>query len=311
MDPELYAVFRYYLNEREAIRLRRESGMLGPWTKDPIFLKFKFTNVMRSNDWTTRWAVKNWYGPNRHQPLEVQALNCAIFRYFGSAEFAEAVGYQTEWNPSHLIQTARHRLAKREKVFTGAYIVTNGGRTDPKQEVVVNHYLAPFRQNVDKIVRVAERDSWQQVAQFLQTLPGIGPFMSKEIALDMLLTPLLENATDKLTWSPVGPGAIRGLNRLNRRPLEKPATQAAALEEMKDLMAMVAAEPIINAPTLPVDVRDPSIPGMIPEFPRVGVEFGVTDVQFSLCEVDKYLRVRNGEGKPRSGYDFKKARLAP
>ncbi len=311
MNPELYATFRYYLNEREAIRLRRAAGLPGPWTRDPIFLKYKFTNVMRSEDWTTRWVVKNWYEPNRHQPLEIQALNCAIFRYFGSAEFAEAVGYQTTWNPSHLIQTARVRLARGQKVFTGAYIITNGGRTDPKQEVVVNHYLTPYRNNLERIVEVAQRGSWQTVAQMLQTLPGIGAFMSKEIALDLLLTPVLEHAEDKLLWTPAGPGAIRGLNRLHGRPLEQAMPQHVAVAEMQELLAMVAAEPIVNAPTLDLEVRDPAAPGLIPEFPRPGVVFGLTDVQFSLCEVDKYLRVRNGEGRPRSGYDYKKARVLP
>ena len=31
-------------------------------------------------------------------------------------------------------------------------------------------------------------------------------------------------------------------------------------------------------------------------------EMEMRDIEHSLCEVDKWLRVRNGEGKPRAAY---------
>ena len=309
MLEHVYETFRHYLNEREGIRLRKEAGVPGPWTTDPILSRYKFTNVLRSNDWTTRWVVKNWYEPNRHQPLEIQALNCAIFRYFGSAEFAEAIGYQTEWRPAEIMEKARSRLARGQKVFTGAYIITNGGRREPKQNVVVTEYLTPFRNNLENIAKLAEKGSWQDVCENMQKLPGIGAFMSKEIALDLLLTPVLENAHDKLTWSPVGPGAVRGLNRLYGRPLQKPLKQAAGLAEMQDILARLAAEP--RTVFDPLVTRPVATSALIAQFPRIGVDYGVTDVQFSLCELDKYIRVRDGEGRPRSGYNHLKARTAP
>jgi len=286
-----FQTFVHYLNERESIRQKRESGLDGPWTTDPILNKYKFTNVLRKYDRTTRWLVKNWYDPNRDAPADVQILNCAIARYFGHQDFLGAIGYQHTWDPEHLLKTAKDRLSRREKVFTGAYIITNAGSTDPKQNVVVNQFLSPLRMNLDQLVRLCEQGSWQNVAEFLQTLPGIGPFMSKEIALDMMLCPVLENAKDKLTWSPVGPGAVRGLNRLAGRPIQTAMKQVVALHEMRVLMGRLSTE------------------GHFKDYmPQIGVEFGVTDVQFNLCELDKYLRVQNGEGRPRSGYDWKKAR---
>ena len=292
MNPENYRIFVHYLNERELIRIKRERGDQGPWTDDLILRNYKFTNISRAEDRTTRWLKKYWYDPNRDQPKELIALNCAIARYFGSIEFCEAIGFQKQWNPDFLIQMASQRLMRGQKVFTGAYIITNGGSTDPKQIVVVSQFLTPFRMNAEKIIRLAENhNSWKVVCEFLQTLPGIGAFMAKEIALDMMLTPVLENATDKLTWSPAGPGAIRGLNRLHGRPVKASMSQAAALAEMKTVLGKLQAD---NA--------------FADYMPRIGVDYGVTDLQFSLCELDKYLRVRNGEGRPRSGYDYRKAK---
>lgn len=287
-----YDTLVHYLNERELIRLKRERGEAGPWTTDPILSRYKFTNINRAEDRTTRWLIKHWYDPNRDAPPEILALNCAIARYFGSIEFLAAIGFQQGWSPDYLMDMARSRLRNGEKVFTGAYIITNAGSTDPKYQVVVSQFLTPLRHNIGTLVRIAEdTNRWQPVSEWLQTQSGIGAFMSKEIALDMMLTPLLEKASDKLTWSPVGPGAVRGLNRLWGRPLQTSLRQDVGLSEMKQLLGRLANDKVFAF-----------------YMPQIGVNYGVTDLQFSLCELDKYLRVKNGEGRPRSGYDHRKAK---
>lgn len=284
MNPEMLELFRYYLLEREKIRLRKEVGH-DVLTEDPILQKYKFTNVLRSNDRTTRWVKANWYDPNRDKPLDVQILNCGIFRYFGTEEFAEDLGYQLDWNPQRIIEVADRRFAEKKKVFTGAYIITNGGISAPKQNVVVGNYLQPLREAIPEILRVIEKTNrWENAAEVVRKVPGMGAFMTKEYLLDVMLTPALENAEDKLTWTPVGPGAIRGLNRMNDRPTDAALSQSKGLAEMKDIMGWLASN---------------SWPDWMPQ---IGVDFGVTDVQFSLCEFDKYNRVKNGEGRPRSMY---------
>ena len=285
--PEIMDTFIHYLSERHLIFARREVGRPGPWTDDPILRQYKFTNILRSNDRTTRWLIKNWYEPNRHQPAEVQVLNCGIARYFGRIEFLEDLGYQTSWEPQQVLEVAKRRFREKKPVFTGAYIITNQGMTDPKEEVVVNCFLSPYRNALSRLVEIAQRSqSWQSVSEGMAGLPGMGAFMTKEILLDWQLTPVLENCTDRLTWTPAGPGAIRGLNRLQGEPVTKGRTQAQALDTMKDLMYALSQ----RAEELPES------------FPTIGKDFGVTDIQFSLCELDKYLRTKNGEGRPRSTF---------
>lgn len=291
MNNDMVNLFHYYLHEREKIRLRKEIGA-HPLTEDEILQTYKFTNVMRSEDRTTRWVKTNWYDLNRDQPYDVQVLNCAIFRYFGTSEFAEAIGYQYTWNPQHLVDTAAARIAAGQKVFTGAYIITNGGISAPKYAVVVGNYLQPLREAIPSILDVAGKtQSWQATAEVVRKLPGMGAFMTKEFLLDVMLTPVLENAVDKLTWTPVGPGAIRGLNRINLRPVEASLRQDVALNEIKDLLTRLTEM------------------GFAEWMPKIGTQFGITDVQFALCEFDKYNRVKNEEGRPRSLYKPSKEKL--
>lgn len=291
-DREAYATLTHYLNERERIRLRKLRGET-PLTLDPILSQYKFTNINRSHDYTTKWLIDNWYEPNRAQPLEIQALNCAIARYFGRVEFLDALGYQRSWEPQHIVEFAKQRFREGKPVFTGAYIITNQGMTDPKEEIVVNCFLQPYRESLPNLIGIAERTrSWQAVGEKLMRIPGFGAFMAKEVLLDWQLTPLLENAVDKLTWSPAGPGAIRGLRRLEGfrgKDINKAMSQGEALEKMKDLLAQLVEDRAFED-----------------HMPAIGREFGVTDIQFSLCEFDKYMRVKLGEGRPRSTYKPRK-----
>jgi hypothetical protein len=63
------SVFWYYLNERYSIYLKRKAGMPKPWTEDPIFLSYKFTNVFREHDRGTTWLRENFLEPHKDDSL--------------------------------------------------------------------------------------------------------------------------------------------------------------------------------------------------------------------------------------------------
>ena len=69
----------YFIHERERIRLRRESGTPGPWTKDPILRDAFFTNVDRRSDFGTRWFVDNVYAHRKDDiDLVRRILTCRL-----------------------------------------------------------------------------------------------------------------------------------------------------------------------------------------------------------------------------------------
>jgi hypothetical protein len=275
----------YYMNERESIRLKKAAGAPRPWTKDEILNTYKFVNVKRLHDRTTQWALNNWYKPHADRPLGEQLFNCAVFRYFGTMEFAKAVdwqstGYWQEW----LEKNAAQMLATGEKVFTGAYIITSGGSSGPKYQYVVRKVLKPFYERRNAIAELAQQSrSWQQVAELMYKLPGFGGsgFMTKEVLQDALLTPVFRGVRDASTWTPIGPGARRGLNRLYGRFLHERMTDEIALEQIRYLLKLAPKHVSRNVMALDLTAHD---------------------IQFALCEVDKYMRVKNGEGRPRSLY---------
>ncbi len=281
--------FFEFMAEREQLRLKKETGAPWPWSNDPILNEFKFTNVKREDDRTTRWMRSNWTGPHGNRPAGEIIFNCALFRYFGTAEFAEALGWQETWNPDHCVALAKERSGKGMRVFTGAYIIPTLGHRGPKSEAVAHLILTPLWAARERLASLALlTQSWEKVGAELRALPGFGGtgFMTKEVLQDVMQTPVLSGAIDRNTWCPAGPGARRGLNRIHQRPIDQRVRETQLLEEMKELF----------------EKSKSAMPEFMPELE-------LHDIQFQLCEFDKYERVRMGEGRPKARYRPPRARL--
>jgi len=281
-DVSLGTDFVNWINKRHHIYLKKEEGLEWPWTEDEIFQKYKFTNVFRELDRTTVWMRENLTNPNTHKPHALMIYNCAVFRMFGTMEMCEAIGgWQENHNPEHLKRIARDRLDNKKKVFTGAYIITNQGKKEPKENIVVDEFLFAIWDYRQLLSDIASKGNIQRMHQNLGKLRGWGGggFMAYELVSDLRYTPVLENATDINTWANAGPGAKRGLNRVFGRPLKFSSRLHNWNREMMFLLKIVNDEEESFVPML--EMRE---------------------IEHSLCEFDKYQRVKNGEGKPRSIY---------
>lgn len=112
--------------------------------------------------------------------------------------------------------------------------------------------------------------------------------MTKEILQDAMRTSMfIEGIDDRYTWSPMGPGARQGMNRLRGRASDKKMSELVYMEELKELFEVLKHR-------------------LKPHMPQPGAEFDLHDLQFNLCEIDKYLRVQSGEGRMKSRYEGKR-----
>lgn len=276
--------FYAFINEREKIRVLKDSGLPAPWTEDPILRRYKFTNVKRYRDRTTQ-MLKEIYDDHRSYSSELQLLNCGIARYFGRWEFFHDLGFQSDFEPDYLRQFAKERMARKLPVFTGAYIITNQGLKKSKVDAVVDGFLSELWTHATRIDHEAETtQSWEAVIGYMRkNVAGFGGtgFMAKEVILDTMLTSFWSRGkpADLNDWTPVGPGARRGAARA--LGVDEPGngcTEHGALQVIGQLYAE----------------RD--------ELWHFAEDLELHDVQFQLCEFDKYERVRLGQGRPRSLY---------
>ena len=290
-EPTPRTRFFQWISERHFIYQKRANGVKPPWTKDKILQEYKFTNPFRENDYVTIWMRENWTKPNDHKDDAEIIFNCCLFRMIGTIEFAidhKWVG--DDWDPERTKYIIEDRLKEQRKTFTGAYIITNQGIKAPKSEVVVDHFLKPIWKNRYELSAVAEDGGGlQKMHQELSKHRGWGGggFMSYEVVTDLNYTSVLDSASDKMTWANAGPGAVRGLNRIHNRKLGKALKQDQCNIEMRDLLLFAKENSYIKSVVLK-NINNNDI--------------DMRTIEHSLCEWDKYERVRLGQGRPRSKY---------
>ena len=138
---------------------------------------------------------------------------------------------------------------------------------------------------------MAINDLWQIVNlpgyENLRDKPFMGDFMAYEIVSDLQYTALLDQAPDIMTWANAGPGARRGLNRVFGRDLRATTTKHQQCREMQELLAMSQSGEYW--PQVHYGSED-------------NPSWDMRTVEHTLCEFDKYERVRLGEGAPRQRF---------
>jgi hypothetical protein len=123
----------------------------------------------------------------------------------------------------------------------------------------------------------------ETVHRALTNFEGWGPFLAYQAVVDMRFTRLLRSAPDVDSWIAVGPGTLRGLNRLHGRPVDSRLTALASAEVQR----LARGEAVALHHRLGV---------------LTDVAMDLSDVPNVLCEFDKWERVRLGEGTPRARY---------
>ena len=273
-----YHRFVYYMNERYAIRERRNNGELRPWTDDTILDTYKFTNVKRRWDRTSQWLITNWYQPYGSRPTAGLATVTARFICFQPS--LELIGFPSIETNAWL-KRAEFKLHDRarsgHKVFTSAYMIAGGsseGRS--KVEWVFNDVIQPAWKSG------LLTDKWKGTAMALhnelRTLNNFGDFMTQEVILDLMETYVLADAPDRQTYGMAGPGALRGLKRVAGVSIEDRLNRTDAREQMVLLWETLRESGDLDSGLRPLTVHD---------------------VEFCLCEFDKFERVLWGEGTPK------------
>jgi hypothetical protein len=169
------------------------------------------------------------------------------------------------------------RMDRKEKVYTGAYMLT-GTLGGTKVEQTIDKILTPLYKNPPTIYKNSLEKTWAEYLPYA----GFSGFMAYEVVTDLRHSKYLENADDILTWANAGPGAKRGLNRIHGRLLEQTIKPRQLTIEMQELL----------------DMAGDYIGSFLPDLE-------MREIEHCLCEYDKYERVRLGEGRPRAKYKYK------
>lgn len=312
--------FFAYARERHSTHLRRAAGLPpASWTADPILQQYRFCNVFRELDRTTIWFRENVRDPLRSSSDVLLAT--VLFRWFNRIVTGEQIFCQTDleymppatpWEVALATNTTlplRRGIRGKGPYVTGSYIIKTPDGMSKLDGVL--WCVEQFMLREYSMPGIGPALGWQQAAslepdacvtmemmwQWLRQFPYLGDFMSYEVVTDLRHTALLERATDIMTWANPGPGAMRGLNRIHGRDLNKRVLKEQACREMQELLAMSQDWRYWPRPGTPV--ADWATSWGRAEMTGSWPAWEMREVEHTLCEFDKYERARLGEGRPR------------
>jgi hypothetical protein len=296
--------FFAFMRERHSVYLRRQAGQPRPWTDDPILHKYKFTNVFRELDRTTIWFrenIRDRYDDPSDPAKCLYAI--AVFRWFNRIETGDALFNKTDafeqFARSHDVKYLREALmdviGPKGPFVTGAHMVYAVPNM-PLHEGVL-HCIDRFVNDDGNESAFVAWDMAKNPGDFsiewtwewmTRSYFGLGSFLAYELATDMRHTHLLRGARDIMSWANPGPGSTRGLNRVFSRPYTARPSREKLVEEMRFLLQHTKGDWAKEYNFWPNNEQFP--------------ELEMRDIEHSLCEYDKYLRVANGDGYPRGVY---------
>ncbi len=261
--------------ERHAMQVRRARGENWPWSDDPILTQYHFCNIFRELDKTTIWIKRNFLGAYpEHENLWLAAC---LARRINYPPTLMELGFPRVWDPERTVNVLRARMARGEKTFNpNAYRMVGGEflSGDLVGHVVVG-LLQPIWEAYEK--RPAHFSSLKEMVEYLTTFSGWGPMVSYQCSLDLVGTYLLPFPLDQATYCNVGPGGIRGLNRLFGRALETGLTyrgESAIARYMEEIWWLQSEQKIYWPPEFPLLLS--------------------CDIENCLCEYDKMKRIEDG-----------------
>lgn len=269
-------VLVYWIEERERVRQLKARAAPKPWTKDELLRDYRWCNVCRMDDRVSVELMRDWYSDSAPATQLVAAclgrlVNWpeALLDATGGKPFA---GFSLE----HIRAALQARAARGDKVFTGAYVVPGVPGRNKVDSVLdlagrVDHLASTILQST-------LRGTWEAlVAQ-----DGLGSFLAGQIVADLAHLSCGRAWPDGFTWAPVGPGSERGMNRVRGRPKSQKISQAQFDRELQEYIELMRS----RVPAIDADRR-----------------LTAQCYQSTLCEGDKYFRLRGKEGTVRARYD--------
>ena len=308
INKDNLSMFMYVIRERYKIHLKKDvKHKKSPWTQDPIFRKYSFTNVRREHDKTTRWGISHIV--NSDIPYDQKLLNLVLFRLFNKIETAEVLNLPfimddyTDWT-----QIEEGMLEYRKQFSAGYTFFTNAflcGGLKAKLRAQFGKNLPPhiavlrFSQYLSShnfADRIIGCKSPIEVIGVLTSYSGIGEFLAYQIFVDF--TYLQDFPFSENEFTMAGPGAISGLNILfeKRNHLSYEELIFWLRDNWYNFRELCDEKVFVDPKTMFYD---------IPEYDRV---MNVMSIENCLCEFFKYYKAYNKIGRPRVKYKRRKRR---
>lgn len=269
MTPEQR--FWHTARERESIRLRKEAGLPPElWTDDPVFRSGRFCNVWRQYDKTTAAILRVLREQAEYQRLAGAVCLRMVNRYDNISQLSGRLGLR-----DYHALTDRGLHTRAYRINTPQGLNSFSGVRQVQARAAGSAVLLHTLQGSSR--------SFRELVQGVRHLLGMSEFIAYQAVLDIRDLGLIPHVADD--WAYVGPGAVRGAQRLlGHDPRPAPGTvtnfcggPAFRPDRQQEPRAHAAAILEVLAQRGEEETGQP---------------WSVHEAEGWLCEFDKYERAR-------------------
>lgn len=291
-----------FIKRRYVIHLRKDVLKKDPpWTTDQVLRDFRFTNIRREHDKESKWVIEH-ITSNPELSYEDKLLNVILFRLYNKHETAELISMPfkfsetLDWNPEWYRSLFEAALVEDPKrVFFTAAFHTVGMKNTLKK--VTGESYAPMR--ILKFIKILINKglvddikactNQQEVYQTLTDYNGIGRFLAYQFYVDM--TYIDEFPFSENEFTVAGPGCVMGLNYLFED--RDGMSYEECLFWLRDNLDRLFVEEL---------GKDWDAKRVFWDLPEEDRCFNIMSLENCFCELSKYIRAKDGTGRPRKRY---------
>ena len=277
-----FVIGRYHIHVLKDVKKQP-----APWTDNPILRDFKFTNVRREHDRTTKHLL-NLLKENETARYSDKLMNIIMYRLYNKMETIDLIGW-VDWGKfdEEVIRTRLMSAPKDFVYFTNAFYTTGMrqgmNRQYPDEEFKPINIPKVLNKYKFKLVTAIKRAKTpMEVMDAVKQLDGVGDFLGYQMFVDFTYLPEFPWSENEFVVS--GPGCVSGLTELfaDRGGL----SFDELLFWLRDNCPFSQEE--LN--TLMVD---------LPEDDR---KMNIMSLENCMCELSKYIRAKEGTGRPKNKY---------
>lgn len=280
-------MFWYWIAERHNIwRNRFVHKKKAPWTKDPILRDFNFCNVYRELDRNSIWITENVLTKDfKDEKDKLFAL--LITRSFNNPLTFERCGIPSYYgfNPKvWKLKVQKKMIEKGDNPFTQAYLINSASFPGvPKYEAYCLHVCKEIHEKVPEILKIAKKGkSPEELIKKLMEIHGVAGFIAYEFYCDM------DGWEGFMKWDlndyvNTGPGCRVGIRLIFPEKSWNNKDTTKAMEHLRDNQEKYLKK--FGLKLKPLDNK----------YGRLTLR----EIEHSLCELQKYFKMKHGVGKPR------------
>tara|TARA_R110002049_G_scaffold32139_8_gene107567 strand:+ start:9330 stop:10331 length:1002 start_codon:yes stop_codon:yes gene_type:complete len=217
IPTEVFHTYWRFAAERQSVYYRRLLDPVGPWTKDTILNKFRFTNSFRAADRVSQYLIREvQFGLGRSQAPTDLFTRTLLFKLFNKIDTWETIETQIGEVTAHSLsscaidQVLDSAMKGGQRVYSGAYIMPSPSFGHDRKHA--NH-LALLRAMLEDRLpdRIRQQPTLSDVYSLLLSYPGLGPFLAFQFSIDLNYSDLIDFEEDSFVVA--GPGAVDGISK--------------------------------------------------------------------------------------------------